>query len=219
MNSPEGPPENRTDMMEDESGLSLGRLASFCDGVISVAITLLVLSIDLPDRTPSMNGEKFTTAFLALGPNFEAFLFSFLSIGNFWIGHHGMFHYLRRQNRFFIWQNLFFIMCIVLIPFSTKLMYGYEDQLLAVIAYAASMGFTCLMMALMWWYAAHDNRLVCRGFDHRTSRHAIYSYLLVAVMFLLSIGVAFFDLRAARSSWWLIFPAIALSHFFQRRAR
>ena len=99
--------------------MGTGRLEAFSDGVIAVAITLLVLSITPPDVRSA--GEVWR----ALGnhwPQFAAYVVSFMTIGIIWINHHGMISRLRVADHSILVLNLLVLMTIVILPFTTELL-------------------------------------------------------------------------------------------------
>jgi uncharacterized membrane protein len=102
--------------------VSTGRLEAFSDGVIAVAITLLVLNIDLPDLRP---GETLVHGLLAQWPFYAAYVTSFITIGIIWINHHVMIGRLREADRTILFLNLLLLMSIAVLPFATKLMAEY----------------------------------------------------------------------------------------------
>jgi len=58
------------------------RLLAFSDGVIAVAITLLVLDIRLPEDFSHWSDAELWSALVALWPRLLAYLLSFFVIGN-----------------------------------------------------------------------------------------------------------------------------------------
>jgi hypothetical protein len=63
------------------------RLEAFSDGVIAVAITLLVLQIAVPT---DLHGHSLAHALLANWSHYAAYIVSFMTIGIIWINHHAM---------------------------------------------------------------------------------------------------------------------------------
>jgi uncharacterized membrane protein len=102
--------------------VSTGRLEAFSDGVIAVAITLLVLNIDLPALKP---GESLAHGLADQWPVYAAYVTSFLTIGIIWINHHVMIGRLREADRAILFLNLVLLMSVAVLPFATKLMAEY----------------------------------------------------------------------------------------------
>jgi uncharacterized membrane protein len=100
------------------------RLEAFSDGVIAVAITLLVLDLRVPEINPT---HRHSLVWL-LGqnwPNYAAYVTSFLTIGIIWINHHAMIGRLREADHSILILNLLLLMSISALPFATALMAAY----------------------------------------------------------------------------------------------
>lgn len=97
-------------------------MESFSDGVIAVAITLLVLDIKVP---PQGTHETLLRALLRDWPHYAAYVVSFLTIGIIWINHHAMIGRLEQADHSILILNLLLLMSIVLLPFATELMAAY----------------------------------------------------------------------------------------------
>jgi hypothetical protein len=69
-----------------------------------------------------LTGAQLTHELGRLGPKFFSFGLSFWVIGRFWIGHHLTFQYLRRWDLPMLWINLFWLACIVILPFPTAVL-------------------------------------------------------------------------------------------------
>ena len=124
---------------EPESGMSTNRLESFSDGVFAVAITLLVLGIDVPDVGP--NGSL-GHALAANWPQYAAYVVSFLTIGIIWINHHAMISRLRAADHVILILNLLLLMAIAVLPFVTDLVAAYlrhpDGRSFAAVLYAGA---------------------------------------------------------------------------------
>jgi uncharacterized membrane protein len=102
--------------------LESNRVEAFSDGVLAIAITLLVLDLKVPDV-----GEDGGLAH-ALGaqwPSYLAYLVSFLIIGIIWINHHGIFAMVRLVDRVTLFANLILLLIVSAIPFPTRLVAEY----------------------------------------------------------------------------------------------
>jgi uncharacterized membrane protein len=102
--------------------VATNRLEAFSDGVIAVAITLLVLGIHVPAP------QKGSSLIYELGrswPHYAAYVTSFLTIGIIWIYHHVMIGRLREADHSILILNLLLLMSISILPFATDLMATY----------------------------------------------------------------------------------------------
>lgn len=92
-----------------------GRLEAFSDGVMAIIITIMVLELKVP-------ASHAPAALIGVWPVFLSYLLSFLVIAIYWVNHHGLFHLCRYVDNAVLWTNMFFLLCISLIPFATAYM-------------------------------------------------------------------------------------------------
>jgi uncharacterized membrane protein len=101
------------------------RLESFSDGVLAVAITLLVLDITVPPPTARHPlGHELAIRW----PHYAAYATSFITIGIIWTNHHAMVNRLARANHVVLVLNLLLLLSIGVLPFATSLMAEYLQQ-------------------------------------------------------------------------------------------
>jgi TMEM175 potassium channel family protein len=140
--------------------MSTNRLEAFSDGVIAIAITLLVLEIDVPAPGGGRLGHELAQQW----PSYAGFVVSFVTIGIIWVNHHGMVARVRRVTHAVLVLNLLLLMAIAILPFTTALMAEYlrepAGESLAAAIYAGSL----LVMGLSF-YAMQRYLLVGGGRD------------------------------------------------------
>jgi Endosomal/lysosomal potassium channel TMEM175 len=96
--------------------VTTSRLEAFSDGVLAIAITLLVIEI----RPPEVHeGERLAHALWAQWPSYVAYLVSFLTIGVIWLNHHRIFEQVARVDGPLLLLNLNLLLWTALIPFPT----------------------------------------------------------------------------------------------------
>jgi uncharacterized membrane protein len=88
--------------------------------VIAVAITLLVLNIEVPPV-----GGHLAHELAGQWPQYAAYATSFLTIGIIWVNHHAMIGRLRAADHGILMLNLLLLLTIGLIPFGTALLATY----------------------------------------------------------------------------------------------
>lgn len=190
----------------DEQILNVDRIGTFSDSVFAVAITLLILNIHVPALSVNPTNRTLASKLGSLWPNYEAFILSFVIIGLYWILHHMMFRYIERYNRAFLWLNLLFLMCIVIMPFATSLISEYGETATATIVYAANLAVASLVMTVIWWYSTGRGQLMIRGFDIELGKHAVLANLCTTLVFLASMPIALANPRVAKYFWLLLIP-------------
>ena len=102
--------------------MGTGRLEAFSDGVIAVAVTLLVLGIAVP---VDLHGHSLGHALIDQWSQYAAYGVSFLTIGIIWINHRAMIGRLREADHTILVLNLLVLMTIGILPFATDLMAHY----------------------------------------------------------------------------------------------
>lgn len=179
------------------------RVETFSDGVIAIAITIMVLAIRLPDFSKHETAQSFRGILTHLLPYFVTYTFSFLMVGIFWINHHHMFHMLEKTDEKLLFQNLFFLFWISLIPLATA--FAGADPLLpeAVAIYGFVMLMTTFSFAIMRSYSLRkkllhrDNDRAATSTIYRVSLRAKTKNYLGAAAYLCSIPLAFVNVYLA----------------------
>jgi uncharacterized membrane protein len=119
--------------------VSTNRLEAFSDGVFAIAITLLVLELNVPEPGSGELGHEL----LAQWPSYAAYFVTFLTIGIIWINHHAAFSRLRSVDHSILMLNLLLLLTVSVLPFTTSLMAAYlkegEGERLAAGIYGASL--------------------------------------------------------------------------------
>ena len=121
-----------------ERGRDLTRIVAFTDGVFAIAITLLVLQLDVPRGIESAS-DVWQQVFVDQGVDFVAFLISFAVIGRYWVLNHRLMRMMREFDQWMLALLLFYLLFIVLLPFSSELMGEYGDFDLSVLIYVANL--------------------------------------------------------------------------------
>ena len=89
------------------------RLEAFTDGVLAIAITIMVLEMKVPHE-----GGHFADLRPVL-PVFLSYALSFVYVGIYWNNHHHMLHATREVTGGILWAHLLLLFCLSLIPFVT----------------------------------------------------------------------------------------------------
>ncbi len=134
--------------------ISVNRLEAFSDGVFAIAITLLVLELRPPTTLP------LGPALRAMLPQIGAYAAAFLVVGMAWIGHHGLFHLLRRMNKTLIWLNMGLLLCVSFVPFPTMVLGLAPLEPVAIRLFALTMMMAGWFYNAMWAYASGGHRLI-----------------------------------------------------------
>ena len=122
------PPPEASDPTSDR-WFDLDRTLAFTDAVIAVAITLLVVALEVPDA------EDAAEALDEIGLTLLFFAVSFWLIAGFWLEHHQLGRRLTAVDVGWMRINLLFLAAISLISFGTALFGEYSGDTLALAVY------------------------------------------------------------------------------------
>jgi uncharacterized membrane protein len=183
------------------------RLEAFSDGVIAIAITLLVLQIRIPD---SQEGELIDDM-LNNWPEYVAFVLSFVVIGIMWVSHHSMFERIKSVDRLLLFLNLGLLLGIAFLPFPTELLALYvreggTNAGLAAAIYSAVMALIGVGFTLMWHHLYRRPHLLLDGITPEMVRASIRKSLVGPLVYGASIGLAFISAEAC----FIVYALIAL---------
>ena len=180
------------------------RLIAFSDGVIAVAITLLVLDIRLPDGFGELSDAELWNSLVALWPRLLAYLLSFFVIGNLWNSHRSKFEKISGSDSGLVSINMLFLLTIGLVPFTTNLI-AESGGTLSTAVYAASMVISGLSLVWLWGHARR-NGLVDKSVTPEESRRQYTVVIVMAVVFATSIPLSIVYADLAKYFWILIIP-------------
>jgi uncharacterized membrane protein len=186
--------------------VSKDRMLALTDGVVAIAMTLLVLDIKLPE---GLRGAELRRALDEVQSQAGAFLLSAVVITLFWRAHHAALRNAGPIDSYLFWLNVTFLVLVSLIPFPTQVLEAYGDQFLGPGLYGAVIGTAALVLYAM---------------DLRTSRSAGAHWRRVplpaqAVVFLLSVGIARVSPTAAIYSWAAAVPLSMVAARIAARGR
>jgi uncharacterized membrane protein len=185
--------------MDDEIGLSKNRLESLTDGIFSVAMTILVLNISVPQISSHSSvvggivaGTELLEKLFDLWPKILVFGISFIILAIYWMAHHRQFHYIKHSNSTLIWINIIFLMTTCILPFSTSLLGEYENQEIAILVYGTNSIIMASFLCVQWWYAtSRRGRLVDENIDPVIKSTQYRRLVFGILVYLIAIAVSF----------------------------
>ncbi len=203
--------------MEQLRGLGLpgpGRLEAFSDGVLAIAITLLVLEIKVPHLETGQDVRTTLLALLAMTPKFISYLLSFVFIAVFWVNHHQFFRLVKHVDAGLLWRNILLLLALSFIPFPTAMIGEYPSNpvvlaFFAVVLMAAGIAFNLMWrhgQALNLFHADVNAALVDRAKKRGLVGPALYALAAVSA----------FVLPAAA---WVLFITVPALYAFRRSER
>lgn len=146
-----------TNLYNRIQGRNLDRLAALSDGIFAVAMTLLVLDIHIPSAAQVHSEGDLLLALGALGPQWIAYLMSFLTLGIFWAGQQTQFNHIAEGRRDLTWIHLGFLFAITMMPLSTRLLAEFIRYRVAMAVYWLNIFVPGIMLYWSWAYATRES--------------------------------------------------------------
>lgn len=151
------------------------RLQAFSDGVLAIAITLLVLDV----RVDVRHGESLAAALGHARPEIIAYAASFLQIGIMWANHHALFRIVDRVDQLLLLANLMLLGFVAFLPLPTRLVAEHtsgDDARTAMLLYGATLTGCSLAFNLIWRHIVRRGLLI-HGVDAGFRRDVDVRYL------------------------------------------
>jgi uncharacterized membrane protein len=188
------------------------RTVALSDGVFAIALTLLVLTIAIPDLQGSAKNQLADRLSDQLS-QLLSYGISFAVLGLLWVRHHSMFRTLTRIDWTVTVLNLAYLALVAFLPFPTSLIGRYADQSVSVVIYAVTLVLINLLAAAMRIYC-YRAQIIKPG----TPRESLRRFVLITATFLASIPVALLvDASAGIWMWTALFLDRVLSGFGRKR--
>jgi uncharacterized membrane protein len=194
----------------------MGRILALTDGVFAFALTLLVLTLTVPNIPVKVDGVALPPAVIsghlgqALWMDYGAFagyVFVFVMIAYWWLAHHRLFRYIVRYDDVLTSLNLLLLLEIAVMPFVLKVFVDYDNTQIAVILFSLIQISAALTIGVLWRYASHNHRLISSDVPDEVLRYFGARTLVTPAIFAISIGVSFLDVTAAEFLWVSVFAA------------
>ena len=133
--------------MSDTNGTDhpLERLVFFSDAVFAIAITLLVIEIEVPHLPREASADAFARPLAHLIPSFIGFFISFAVVGMFWVSHHRAFSLARRYDPSVLPWNMALLGMVATMPWFTAFMSSNISARLPTIVYCSALAVAALL--------------------------------------------------------------------------
>ena len=183
------------------AGVTKERAITLSDGVFSIAATLLVLELKLPEEGSAV---PLAQGLVRVAPSFLAYALSFFVIALFWSSYHRVMAMISEVDRPIVTLNVVLLFLISLQPFPTALLGRYGRDFLAVALYAGVMALTGAALLLIWLRATRRTDLLRLDPREKSARALAFRLAVAPAVFALSIPLGWWHPSAAMASWVLI---------------
>lgn len=174
------------------------RLEAFSDGVFAIAITLLILNVNIPDIN-HLNNVQLNAALVSTIPHLITFCFSFLVVGVFWVAHHRIFNFVKVVDITLLWLNIVYLMFIAIIPFPASILASHPLLISSILIYTVTLFIIGIMHLVILRYMSKNTLIMHESLTNsayrlafRTSMLGPACYILAALSCFLSPFLSFF---------------------------
>jgi uncharacterized membrane protein len=157
---PEKQEKNSTIDLRHHRWLTLNRIEALTDGIFAIVMTLLVLSLDLPDKVELLNQTEVRTFLHSQWHDLYIYVLSFMILAKFWTAHHSQFSHLKATNPTHLWLNIIFLMFTALLPFTSDLAGELPVYWMSQMPFHLNMFLISVTFLMSWLYASQNKRLL-----------------------------------------------------------
>ena len=158
-------------------------IISFGDAIVAFAITLMTLSIDIPDLPAKLTESQLISDFINVSTSRELYyqfcchlnLLGFISSG---------FQFITRSHISMVYLNLLFLLFITFLSITTSLVIEYGSYQIPYVIYCVVVIMTSSLLALIWWHASKDHRFMDKDIHPLFIRGVMVNLLLIPFVLL-----------------------------------
>jgi uncharacterized membrane protein len=177
---------------DHEIGLTTSRLETLVDGIFTISMTLLVLTLTIPHITREKASATLPVLLFGQMNDFFSYCLSFLLLAVFWMLHHKQYHTVERTDGIHLWINILLLMFVTLIPFTTSLITFYPELVYTNILFHLNMFLIGFLFYCDWNYATKGHRLVAKDLERRDIQLGRHKHLVTPIVALLALVLSFF---------------------------
>lgn len=185
--------------LSERGSVEFGRVVSLTDGIYSVAMTLLVVSIGIPRVSPSLLKEEL----LSVHGDLLTFFIAAAVLAFYWLSNHHFVRHLKAIDSVYAGLNLIYLALVAFLPLPTALLDRYSHQPITVILYISALLLLSFMeLVLFTW--AHQARLFISEPPARVVRYSVLIALIPVLVFLLAIPVGLLSSPTYALALWIL---------------
>ena len=207
----------QSDQVEEAKKPSEDRIVMLSDGIFAIAVTLLVLGIQIPlADTHSHDAfiKALTGDFLS---NTLFYVVTFAVLASYWLEHRRLMNAVNHVDRPFLWLNLLFLAFVAFFPVATNIV-QYAQFPEAVIVYSIVLAGCGYSATLLWIYALSNHRLIAANSDRHRHTSRVIDVALSPTFILASLCLLFLPNFPPSHVFfsWLLLPFIRIPLRFLR---
>lgn len=185
------------------------RLSALFDGVIAIAITLLILELKLPEVQGEDTQILLFSTLRAQIPEIVAWFISFFLIARIWYEQHTIWVYISRCDRWSIIFTFLLMAACSLIPFGSHLIGQYPNTPFVVLIFSVLAVVNGLLVAALAAYVIRNEHLHReRGQVMILKNRVIYLTTVIPAVGAFAVFLAYKQHPLVGVSMWLIEPLV-----------
>jgi uncharacterized membrane protein len=195
--------------MEEDYGSrdkGLDRILALSDGIFAFSLTLLALSLVVPQITSGQANSELLKKLAEEIQNFIIFFWSFFIVSFYWIAHHRNFRYIKRYDGILIWCNLILLMFITLVPFITNLNMNYGNLQIAVVISAIFYSIPGFAMSILWLHSSKNHLLIDKKLSEQMIKLTRNRNFIAPFVFVTSIPLSYIHPYLTLVFWLMMIP-------------
>lgn len=196
-------------VVEREQGISKARIGGLIDGVYAISMTLLVVTLELPNVHGNLTGENPLTVLRGLLPDILHYTAAFLILAGFWYLHHQRFSIIRWVNRRILAINLLSLFFITLVPFTTNIAGNYPADPFGTIPFSMNILVIGLLSLWEWYHIRHNPCILEPGLNREVMRFEGDAVLVIPAISVIAIIIAALGIPYSVVVYFCIVPIIA----------
>ncbi len=166
------------------------RLETLVDGIFAIAMTLLVLSLTVPQIPYPATNADILYSLTNMVTQFFTYALSFILLAIFWRKNHSQFYFIKKTNQTLLWINIIWLMFVALVPFSSNLVGHYGYLQVPMIFFNLNMFIIGVLYGFNWYYADKKN-FIDENLDRKTINYNKKLNLAFPALALIAIALTF----------------------------
>lgn len=187
------------------------RLEALIDGVFAIAMTILVLGIEIPKNTGSLSGFDLHKAIIDQSSQIVAYIISFLMLGLFWTINNIQFKSFIKTDGKHVWLTIIMLIFICLVPYSASLKGNFPNDWMSNLYFNINMFAISVIYLINWDYATKNNRLTDKEFTLSHRKRGIARNMIFVVITIIAAASSFFIYDYSAYCYFLV-PLLKFAH-------
>jgi uncharacterized membrane protein len=173
-----------------EQFMNTSRIETLADGIFAIAMTLLVLTLEVPNFPDPVTNTTIFNFLISTIPQFFVYGMSFVLLAVFWRINHREFNRIEKSDGILLRITIIWLMFVVLVPFSTSLIGDYGNLQVPELFFHFNM-FIIGILAFITWYYAVNWGLTSFKWTKKAYKRSFFGYLIFPVLAVLAMLLTF----------------------------